>query len=124
MGARALRRFDVGGVTIDGRVDIGKVVQHSYADYSWTADSDVVIRRTVTPHVGVFAHGYGEMFGVDGTVANRDAQRGGLIEGGVRLTGKAGAIELFAGIERRPDAEPIERLAQRWSIWGFRLLSK
>lgn len=124
MGARALRRIDVGGVTIDARVGAGKVIQHSYMDYSWTADSNLVIRRSVNPRLGVFAHGYGEMFGVDPTLANRETQTGGLVEAGIRINGKAGAIELFAGIERRIDAEPIERLSHRWAIWGFRLLSQ
>jgi hypothetical protein len=46
------------------------------------------------------------------------------VEAGVRINGRAGAIELFAGVERRVDADPIERLSRRWGIWGFRLLSK
>jgi len=124
MGARALRRIEFGGVTIDARADVGKVIQHSYVDYSWTADSNIMIRRSVNPHLGVFVHGYGEMFGVDGTLADRETQTGGLVEAGIRINGRAGAIELFAGIERRIDAEPIERLSRRWGIWGFRLLSK
>ena len=124
LGARALRRFEFSGVTIDARVDVGKVVQHSYMDYSWTADSDVTIRRSLKPRLAVFVHGYGEMFGVDGEIADRVTQTGGVMEAGVRINGRAGAIELFAGIERRIDADPTDRVARRWGIWGFRLLNK
>ncbi len=124
VGVRALRRLELGGVTVDARVDAGRVIQHSYMDYTWTGDADLVIRRTVNPRLGVFLHGYGEMFGVDGTLENRHTQKGGVVEAGVRINGRAGAIELFAGIERRVDADPIERLSKRWGIWGFRLLSK
>ncbi len=123
-GARLLRRFEFRGLTFDTRADAGAITQHSYVDYVWTADLDLWIRRALSPRVGVFAHGYGEMFGVDGTVGNRGSQRGGRAEAGVRFNGKAGAIELFAGIERRIDADPTDFVPERWGIAGFRLLSK
>ena len=124
LGARVLRRIEVGGLQIDGRVDFGAIVQHSYVDYSWIADADLSIRRPISPRVGVFVHGHGELFGVDGSVPNRNTQTGGMLDAGVRLSGKAGALELFAGVERRIDADPADRLPQRWGIAGFRLLSK
>lgn len=123
-GARVMRRFAFGGLTVDTRGDAGAVVQHSSVDYRWTADLDVLIRRAVSQRVGVFAHGYGEIFGVEGTPGNRGSQTGGRAEAGVRFDGRAGALELFAGIERRIDADPIDLLPKRWGIAGFRLLSK
>ena len=83
-----------------------------------------MIRRPVTPRVGVFAHGLGELFGVDPALAGRDTQQGGRLEGGVRLNGRAGAVELFAGVERRVDADPIDRQPQRWIFAGFRFVSQ
>lgn len=124
LGARVMRRIETRGLQIDARVDAGRVVQHSYMDYTWTGDADLAIRRVIGPRLAVFAHGYGEMFGVDETVYGRTSQTGGLIEAGVRISGRAGAIELFAGIERRIDADPADLLPQRWGIAGFRLLSK
>ena len=124
VGARVMRRFALGGVTVDTRGDAGSVVQHSYVDYRWTADLDLWIRRAVSRRVGLFAHGYGEIFGVEGTPGNRGSQTGGRAEAGVRFDGRAGALELFAGIERRIDADPIDLLPKRWGIAGFRLLSK
>jgi hypothetical protein len=45
-----------------------------------------------------------------------------VVEAGVRLNGRAGAIELFAGFERRIDADPLDRQTQQWAMAGFRLV--
>jgi hypothetical protein len=122
-GVRALRRIDVSGVTIDSYGGVGVVAGHSNVDYSWTADLDLAIRRAITSRVGAFARGHGDIFGVDGT-GNRRTQTGGRVEAGVRVNGRAGALELFAGFERRIDGDPLDFLAQRWGIAGFRLVSR
>jgi hypothetical protein len=123
LGGRVLRRVTAGGVTMDVQGSAGKIIERAFVDYSWIADADVVLRRPVAPHVGVFAHGFGELVGVDQTVAGRDARQGGRVEGGVRLNGRAGAVELFAGLERRIDADPIDGRSQRWVFAGFRFVS-
>ncbi len=124
MGVRALRRVTAAGATIDLQGSAGRVVAGAYVDYTWTGDADVVIRRPLTPRVGVFAHGFGELVGVDPALAGRDTQQAGRAEGGVRLDGRAGAVELFAGVERRADADPIDRQPQRWIFAGFRFVSR
>jgi hypothetical protein len=124
LGARILRRVSVDGVTIDAVASAGKVVQNSFVDYTWTGDLDLMIRRPITPRVGVFAHGFGDAFMVDQTIANRGRQLGGTVEVGLRIHGRAGAVELFAGAETRVDADPIDRIARRWALAGFRLLSE
>jgi hypothetical protein len=124
LGARVMRRVEMGGVTVDARVDGGAIVQHSYVDYQWTADADVTIRREITPRFGAFAHGSVEVFAVDGSEPARGTQRGGRVEAGVRINGRGGAIELFAGVERRLDADPIDRLPMQWAVAGFRLFSR
>jgi hypothetical protein len=121
--ARTLRRFEVGRLTMDTRAEVGKVLQHVFVDYSWTGDVDVMIRRAFSPRVGMFVHGYGELIGVE-EAADRGTQRGGRAEAGVRFEGRAGALELFAGIERRIDADPLEQASQRWGIAGFRLVGR
>ncbi len=122
--ARVLRRVEAGGVTIDGRVGAGTLVQHSFVDYSWTADADLMIRRPIASRVGAFLHGSGELFGIDATESTRDTQKGGRVEAGVRLDGRGVSVELFAGVERRLDADPIDRVPMRWALAGFRLLSR
>jgi len=123
-GVRVLRRFSGHGFTVDLRADGGGIVQHSYVDYRWAADADVMVRRVVNPRLGVFLHLSGELFTVDGTVSDRGTQKGGRVEAGLRINGRAGALELFAGGEQRLDADPLDRQTQRWGVAGFRLLSR
>jgi hypothetical protein len=125
-GVRALRRFEMRGCTIDVQGILAGIVQRSFVDYRWTGNTDVVVRRTLNTRVGVFAHGLGELVGVDPAVAGRGTQQDGRLEGGVRITGGAGAVELFAGYERRIDAYPSDpqRLAQRWALVGFRIVNR
>jgi len=123
-GVRVLRRIETNGFTVDLRADGGAIVQHSYVDYSWTANADVMIRRAFTPRFSGFLHGSGELFTVDGTVPDRGTQDGGRLEAGVRINGRAGALELFAGLEQRLDADPIDRQRHKFGIAGFRLLSR
>ena len=104
----------------------GRVVQHASVDYTWTGDADLVVRRPVHARVGLFVHALGEIVGVDPAVAGRQTQHDGRVEGGIRLEGRAGAIELFAGYERRIDAYPTDpqRLGQRWALAGFRFVNR
>ena len=60
---------------------------------------------------------------VEPSVASRGTQAGGVAEGGIRIAGEAGTAELFAGFERRFDADPLDFTAQRWFMVGFRVRS-
>ena len=122
-GVRVLRRMTAGATTVDLAADAGRVLQHSYIDYSWIGQIDLSVRRQLSPRVEWFAHGSAQLVGVDPSLARRDNQRGGLVETGVRLGGRAGVIELFAGFERRVDADPLDRQPQKWGLAGFRLLN-
>ena len=124
LGARVLRQVSIRGTTLGVRAGAGRIVQHALVDYRWTADLDVVVRRSLNGRVGVYARGSGGLFGVDSSSSSRDTQKEGRIEAGVRLNGRAGAIELFAGYERRVDADPFERLPLQWALAGFRLVNK
>ena len=118
-GARVLRHTVLGSVTVDVSGDIGWITQHSTVDYTWIGDGEVVVRRPLNTRVGLFARGSGQLIGVD---SGRGTQSGGRIEGGVRLNGRAGAVELFAGYEKRIDASLLERGPQHWGLAGFRLV--
>jgi hypothetical protein len=93
-------------------------------DYTWIGGGEVMVRRPVNQHVGMFVHGSGHFFAVDGTVPNRATQFGMFTEGGVRVIGRGGALEAFFGFERRVDAFPLERVPRNWALAGFRLLSR
>jgi len=124
VGVRVLRRLHVSSTTFDVQAGIGRVVQHAFVDYGWTSNLDIAIRRPVTPRVAVFVHGSGELFGIDSSVSARNTQKEGRAEAGLRITGPAAAAELFAGFERRIDADALDRQAQRWTLVGFRLVSR
>ena len=81
------------------------------------------LRYAFGPHAALIAHGDAYWLLVDQGVSARDHQQGGRIEGGVRLSGSRGAVDLFVGYERRVDADPFEFLSHSWLLFGFRLLS-
>jgi hypothetical protein len=132
LGARLLHRRTFGTATLDLDLEGGRVTQHSYVDYTWIGELNVLVRRPINQHVGLFGHGIGQGFLVDpGGVpawtvfrADRGAQAGSRIEAGVRLNGRGGAAEIYVGYEKRADADPLDRQPQRWALLGFRLLSK
>ncbi len=122
LGGRVLDEARVQGTIISGRATIAKVIQHSYLDYAWTADLDLKVRRPLNKVASVYGRGTGELYGIDDAVSNRGRQKGGRIEAGLRLDGRAGAIELFAGYEQRVDAYQIDLVPLRWGYAGFRFV--
>lgn len=123
LGARVLQQFSLRGTTLGVRAGAGRVIQHSTVDYGWTADIDLTVRRSLTRRIGAYGRAWGETFGIDSTVSTRDTQRGGRVEGGVRLEGRVAAMELFAGFERRVDADPFDNRPLHWALVGFRLVN-
>jgi hypothetical protein len=124
LGARALRRLALGPTTVDVDLEGGWALQHSFVDYTWLAEANVLVRHPISPRIGVFGHASGKFFGVNGDVTNRSTQTGGRVEGGVRLTGRGGVMELYVGYENRVDAYPLDRVPQHWFLTGLRLLSR
>lgn len=124
LGARILHQIKAGEATFDFDLEGGAVVQHSYVDYKWIGELHVRAMRQLNPHAAVYGRAIGQMFGVNGEVQGRTRQVGGTVEAGLRLNGPGGKMELFAGIERRVDADPLDRQPQHWALAGFRLLSR
>ena len=121
LGARALHHLALGPTTVDVDLEGGWAVQHSFVDYTWIGEANVLVRHPIRPRIGVFGHASGKFFGVNG---NRGTQTGGRVEGGVRLTGRGGVLELYVGYENRVDAYPLDRVPQHWGLTGLRLLSR
>jgi hypothetical protein len=123
MGGRVAKRTAISVVHVDASVDLRKVIQKTYVDYTWElvgrVRNDVVVR----PHVGVLAEGRLQLLGVDGS-RNRGTQAGVRGEGGVRIDGERGAVELFLAVERRIDPDPLTFGSATWFTAGFRLLSQ
>jgi hypothetical protein len=123
LGGRLLHRFDLPAATLDLDVDGGWAVQHSFVDYTWIGDARLLVRHQVSPRVGVFGHARGSFFGVS-RLSDRGMQTGGRVEGGVRLAGRGGILELYVGYENRVDAYPFDRVPQHWGLAGLRLVSR
>jgi hypothetical protein len=122
LGVRVLRRVTLGNLSIDFDAEVGGTTQRVNVDYIWSGNADLIVRRPLTPRFGVFGRGIGHLMGVDDSRPSRGTQAGGVLEGGLRIRGEAGAAELFAGFERRFDAHPLDFTAQRWFMVGFRVL--
>jgi hypothetical protein len=126
-GVRILHRETIGAITVDTDLEGGAVVQHSTVDYRWIGELNLVVRGPLSPRVGAFLQGSGQIIGVDDTIDPahaRGTQVGGLGEVGVRINGRGGMLELFAGFEQRVDASPLVTGSQHWGLAGFRLLSR
>lgn len=106
------------------RGDAGKVIQHSWVDYSWFADADGRVDRSVASHLALYGRGYTETYGILHDESARGRQTGGRVEGGVRLIGTHGAIDLFAGYERVVDADAFQQVPLSWGFAGFRVVNK
>ena len=98
--------------------------QRSFVDYRTELGGKLAGRYDTSERAAIIVRGMVTTYVVDRTVFQRDTQIGGRGEVGVRLTGGSGAVELFVAFERRIDADPLDLVAQRWTTFGFRLLSK
>jgi hypothetical protein len=123
-GVRLLRRFELGGTSVDLVADGGYATARAYVDYTWTGHVDMMARRPLQGRFGVFGHAAGTLTGTEAAVADRTgSQKGGRVEGGVRVAGRGGALELFAGWERVIDADPVLRQPRSWPFAGFRFVN-
>jgi len=123
--ARYLHNFDFNGTTVALVAAAGNVVTHVDVDYTWNLNFDVVVSHAVKPRLDIYARGLGDTFGVDPAIKGRtQPQHAGRFEGGVRFNARNAALELFAGVEHRMDADLHDYLPITWGIMGFRLVNK
>jgi hypothetical protein len=124
LGARVLQQVALKDSTLDIDLEGGKIVQHSYVDYDWVGELHLQLRHPINDRLTAFGRATGQLIGVTGEVRDREQQISLAMEVGFRVRGGSGALELFAGFERRADADPIDRQPQNWALAGFRLLSR
>jgi hypothetical protein len=120
---RLLRQFDLGKQTLTLRVEGGPVAAHAFVDYDALGVFDATLRRPLSPRTGVYGRVYADYYVVDAEVAGRSNQNGGRFEAGLRITGKAGGLDLFGGYEKVVDAYPLDRQSKQWAFAGFRLVN-
>jgi hypothetical protein len=107
---------------LEGEVELTHAMQQAYVDYVWLTHVRFDARHPLNARASLVASGYGEVRGVDHLVRG-ERVCGGWIEGGIRLNGRAAAVELFGGYERRVDAYPTDRFRVRMFTLGFRIVS-
>jgi hypothetical protein len=112
-----------GRLTIRPRAELLGAIQKSNVDYNWETNAGADGRYGVRQHISVIYSGNARFVGVDGS-GSRGTQKGGRIEGGLRLEGERGAIELVVAAERRIDAYPLDPSALSWVSTGFRFVSR
>ena len=123
-GVQVWHRRTVGRLGIDLAARAYRVTQRSFVDYDSELGGHARVRYTLNDRLSLLVGGAAVYRGTDPAVAGRDGVSGGLFEGGVRFEEEAVAVELFAALERRVDADPLVRRARTWAMIGFRLLSK
>jgi hypothetical protein len=123
MGVRLQRAVTSGRTHLDARVDVRGVVAKAFVDYSWEVEGAVRSDVQIRPAVGLLFAGTLRRLGVDDT-QNRGDQTGFRGEAGVRVEGRAGAMEFFLAAERRVDPMPLQFGTANWVTVGFRLLSR
>ena len=122
LGAQLAYAGGDGRTYVQSRARLFKVIAHSFVDYTWRADVDYALRYRLAPRVSAIGGTALNLTGTDEEIAGRGLQKGGRLEGGIRLDGVEGALELFVALERRIDAFPTERRAGTWALGGFRLV--
>jgi hypothetical protein len=122
VGLRVRKALVHGDWDIDARAAFRGTIANSLVDYSREVESLVRVKYALKPRVGIVSNTRLRVIGVDGT-RNRGTQTGVRTEGGVRLAGTGGALELFVAAERRVDPYPTQFFVERWVTAGFRLMS-
>lgn len=120
---RALGRRTFGKNIVSGRLEGGPVVARAYVDYTGVAFAEAKFERQLSPRLTGYGTARGDVYLVDETKYGRSGQQGGRLEGGVRIRGKAGALDLFGGWERVVDAYPLDLEHRSWAFAGFRLVN-
>lgn len=123
LGVTAVHDVRQGRLTMKPRAEILRAVQKSNVDYTWEMNGGADARFALRPHVSIISAANARFVGVDGS-SNRGTQKGGRLEGGLRLEGERGAIELVVAAERRIDAYPLDVSSLSWISAGFRFVSR
>ena len=124
VGAEYRRRSVFGAVRVEGLLHAGGMVKTLFVDYAWQTGGRLRVEREANRRATLIAQGSVDVLGVDESVAGRRRQVAAYGEGGVRLAGRAAAVELFAAVERRVDPDPLLRGTRAWPLFGFRFVNR
>ena len=98
------------------------MIKRSEVDYEQEFNGSFRLLRPVSARVSILAEVDGSAVLVDEAMFGRPTQYGGRFEGGVRIAGGIGAVELLIGRERRIDPDVFSRTPIRWTRFAFRFV--
>jgi hypothetical protein len=124
IGGRLRGTPTFGKVRTEAQVQLAFAMQQAFVDYRWTSDVEVRFFRPLTPRLEIGSRAAGVLIGVNRQIANRDRQCGARVDVTFRVNGERGALEVFAGYERRIDAFATDRHRTRYFTLGFRLTTE
>ncbi len=119
-GIRVRRAFAQGPLSLTLQGDFRDIVARSFVDYRNETEARADVVYQWRPRLGFIGHSRIRFIGVDETYG-RGTQTGFRAEGGVRLGGTGGALELFLSGEHRADADVTTFGPRNWLGAGFRL---
>jgi hypothetical protein len=122
-GGRVGTRFTRGRTDVEARFDLLGAILKTNVDYNWELHTGVRVHHRVYGTAGVIASATLREVGTNG-LGGRGNQTGGRAEGGLRVSGKAATIELYAGVERVIDPYPTEFGTVSYASVGMRLLTR
>jgi len=122
-GGRVGGVFKYGATDVDARVDVLGVILKTNVDYTWEMHAGVRVHHRVYGTLGLIGSAMLREVGTNG-LGNRGTQTGGRGEGGLRVSGKAAAIELYLAVERVIDPYPTEFGTTNYASVGMRLLTR
>lgn len=123
LGAEAGMRRRDGRLDWQVRTRALAMVMRDAVDYGAELGADGAWAYAWRPRAALFGSASMKVLTVDGRLSNRGAQAGMRAEAGVRVPGRAAAIEIFAAAERRVDPDPLAPGAQSWVLAGFRVVN-
>ena len=103
-------------------LEVTRPMDQAYVDYVWMSRARAEIDHPISKRAELIGSAFGELIGVNHLVRDKRVC-GGRLEGGLRINGRAAAVEFFAGYERRIDAYPTDRFRVRMFQLGFRVVS-
>ena len=98
-------------------------VERAGVDYRGQVEAHVSAIRPLNDRVAVVGRAEGVVVPVDRLMFGRTTQRGGRLEGGLRVYGNTASVDAFVGWEQRIDASFGKIDTLRWVTTGLRVVA-
>ena len=123
VGPQVAWRLDREALDVQVRGWVLAVYNRYYVDHTTEAGADVIAEHVFSPHWAVVWRGSVLVMGVQES-PRRGTQAGGRLEGALQVRGGRAQVEVYAAVDRRIDADPIEALPVTWALAGLRLTTR